>query len=175
MPLALAYYDDPILRKKAEEIVHIDASIRQLAYDMSVAMDHYHGTGLAAPQVKRSVRLFVARLSEKEEFEEWVKEPIEVFINPVLSQPSSQICEEVEGCLSIPGVRASVPRPASIRVQAVDLDGCVIDRVYTGYLARILMHENDHLNGVLYIDHLSKSARKQIEPKLKQVRRKYKS
>jgi peptide deformylase len=174
MKRPLAYYGNPVLRKKASEISVVTAEIRQLVFDMFETMDAYRGIGLAAPQVGQSIRLFVARLIEEDlPYEEWTKQPIEAFINPVLSEPGNSIEFDWEACLSIPAVKGKVERPASIRLQAMDLEGRHIDRVYEGYLARAVMHEVDHLEGILYIDKLSKASRKQIEPKLKEILEKY--
>jgi peptide deformylase len=169
----LTYYDSSILRQKAKPIDEINDSIRELAKEMIQVMDQYNGIGLAAPQVGCSVRLFIARLSEKEDFNEWIQEPVDVFINPVLSNPSLELCEDIEGCLSIPGLRMKVLRPKSIHIKALDLQGRPIEKMYTGFLARVLMHENDHLNGVLYIDRLSKKQKTSIQQELQKIKKHY--
>lgn len=156
MILDLAYYGNPILRARAQDVTEITDEIRTLVQDMMETMEKHRGGGLAAPQVFKSLRIFIARLDNSENFEQWAKAPIDVFINPVLSEPGSGLIDDREGCLSIPGITFNIARPNSIRVKAMNLDGIEIDRVYEGYLARQIMHENDHLNGVLCVDRLPK-------------------
>jgi peptide deformylase len=174
MKLSVAYYDDPILRQKAAPITEVTPEIRQLAFDMIKTMDVHRGIGLAAPQVKQPIRMFVARLNDDNvPYEEWLKFPVEVFINPVLSEHGGPVDSEWEACLSLPGIKGKVERPTRVRLQAMDLEGRYIERVYEGYLARVLQHETDHLDGILYIDRMSKAGRKQLEPSLKEIKKKY--
>lgn len=172
MILELAYYGHPILRRKAEKVEVITDEIRVFVREMMQTMEHHRGGGLAAPQVGKLLRIFIARLNPSEaSYEEWAQYPIDVFINPELSEPSPQTSDENEGCLSIPGIYAKVTRPTSIRIRAIDLEGRPIDRVYQGYLARQLMHENDHLNGVLYIDRLPRAQKESVIRHLDQQRK----
>lgn len=174
MKLQVCYYGNPVLREKAREIGDVTPEIRQLVFDMIETMDIHRGIGLAAPQVGHSIRLFVARLNDEDlPYEEWKTKPVEAFINPILTEPGPFKDCDWEACLSLPGVKGKVERPDRIRLQAMDLEGRCIDRVYEGYLARVLQHEYDHLEGVLYIDRLSKASRKQMEPSLKEIQKKY--
>ncbi|MBS0620443.1 MAG: peptide deformylase [Verrucomicrobia bacterium] len=168
MILQLCYYDDPILRQKCKPIGEITEEIRQLARDMIETMDAHNGAGLAAPQVGQSVRLFVLR--DYSDDGEWTQLEPKVFINPKLSKPGSHLLIESEGCLSIPGIRAPVERPDSIHIEALDLDGNSFTEEVHGYNARIRMHENDHLNGVLFIDRLDIHHKREIEPDLRILR-----
>lgn len=171
MPLQLYYYDHPVLRKRCARIETITDEIRKLAHDMIETMYAKDGVGLAAPQVGKSVRLFVLReYIEDEEGNASLSEP-KVYINPELTQPSSEQLIDTEGCLSIPGLRLEVARPASIVVTAQDLDGKTFTEEVSGYNARIRMHENDHLNGVLFIDRVSKDVRQEIAPFLQECKR----
>lgn len=174
MRLPVAYYDDPILRQVAEPITEVTPEIRELSFAMMKTMDLHKGIGLAAPQVHRSIRLFVARLNDDDlPYEEWVKFPVEVFVNPVITEAGGGLESEWEACLSLPGIKGKVERPSKVRFQAMGLDGNYIERVYEGYLARAIQHEIDHLDGILYIDRMSRAARRQIEPALKAMKQKY--
>ena len=128
--------------------------------EMFELMYDTRGIGLAANQVDLPLQLFVVNASgEPGNGEELV------FINPVIDQPKGSEVSE-EGCLSIPGVHADVNRPAQIHISAYDLEGNEIDMVADGLLARVIQHEYDHLQGVLFIDRISESAQKQIAGEL---------
>jgi len=160
MLLQIRYYGDKILRVKCKPVEKITDEIRTLAANMIETMDAAKGAGLAAPQVGLDLRIFVLR------------NPI-VYINPILSNLSHEKETDTEGCLSIPGLRAEVDRPLKIRVEAMGIDGVPFAEEVEGYNARVRMHENDHLNGVLYIDRLKLRARKKLEPALKEIQKKY--
>ena len=171
--LDLAYLGDPILRKKAEEISEVTDEIRELIDDMITTMDVSDGIGLAAPQIKRSIRLFVICPYYKTEDGEWEKGEVTVFINPKLTEPDlDDLVNMEEGCLSIPGIHGIVTRPDAVTVEALDRDGNPFKKRYQGMEARIIMHENDHLNGVLFPDRMDKRDRKEIEPKLALLKKK---
>lgn len=161
--LPLAYYGDPILRKQAEPIEEITDEIRQLAQDMIETMHVCYGAGLAAPQVHRSIRMFIIFNSHDE-----AAEPV-VLINPKISNPSKRLVSESEGCLSIPFIREDVQRPDAITVEYTTLEGKQVIKECSGIEARIIMHENDHINGVLFIDRLTKKVRSEIDPILKTI------
>ena len=169
-PLPLAYYGDPILRKKGEPVGHLTEELRTLVAEMIETMDACNGIGLAAPQVHHSIRLFIIRVPDEggEDGEiQWG--PIKVFINPELSDPSKESWSHAEGCLSIPTIGGSVERPKEITVQYKNLDGVVIRERCKGWEARVIMHENDHINGVLFVDRMKPEARKRIDTQLKQL------
>ncbi len=164
----LVYYGDKRLRQKSHPVKAITPEIRQLVEDMVETMlESGRGVGLAAPQVGQLLRLFVVCYQEGES-----RPTAEVFINPVLSAPSREEEEGEEGCLSIPGFSACVVRPKAISVTALDLEGNTFTKRYSGYKARIIMHENDHLNGVLFIDRLSKRQRQLAKPLLLSIKKK---
>ena len=96
-----------------------------------------------------------------------------VYINPKIHSPSDEEIEDIEGCLSIPGLRLDVYRPEIISIEAMDLNGNIFHEELEGYNARTRMHENDHINGVLYIDRVSPAVKKKIEPTLKEIKKKY--
>ncbi len=173
MRLKIFYYDHPILRTHCKPIARINDEIRQLANDMIETMYASDGVGLAAPQVGYAVRLFVLRDYEETEEGQWIFSQPKVYINPKLTDPGLRKLKDIEGCLSIPGLRLEVERPDKITVTALNLEGEWFTEEVGGYNARIRMHENDHLNGVLFIDRASKSIRQQAESILRECKRKY--
>ncbi|MBQ8498243.1 peptide deformylase [Chlamydia sp.] len=171
----LEYYDSPILRKVAAPVDEITDELRQLVLDMSETMAFHKGVGLAAPQVGQSISLFIMGVEKELEDGELVFCSFpKVFINPVIVQKSEQLVFGNEGCLSIPGLRGDVARPDKITVTATNLDGQSFTMVLEGFLARVVMHETDHLHGILYIDRMSDSCKtKQFKNSLEKIRRKY--
>jgi peptide deformylase len=168
--LPLAYYGDPVLRKKAAPINAITEDVVRLAEEMVETMNACDGWGLAAPQVHHSVRLFVMRLPIEKGEELELGEAV-VFINPKLSAFSQETLRAPEGCLSIPTLRADVDRSREIMVEYTDLEGKTTKKLFTGWAARVIMHENDHLDGVLFIDRLSKEERSLLEPSLQNLKK----
>ena len=143
--LNLKYYGSSVLTRPAKPIKHIDRELIQLAQDMLESMYHYHGVGLAAPQVGVSKRFIVVDCGD--EFQE---EPY-FLVNPeVVSAEGSQMGPE--GCLSLPDFSTDVERPNKVTVQAQNLHGKQITINGEGFLARALLHEIDHLNGVLFTE-----------------------
>lgn len=178
MKLPLAYYGNPILRKKTVKVTEITDEIRQLVEEMIETMREHNGIGLAAPQVNRSISLFVTEVPirvEGEPEEKWLPGKVRVFINPKLTDHSKEEWLRGEGCLSIPGVYGEVSRPITVTVQATDLDGNEFTEEFSWLEARAIMHENDHINGVLFIDRMHGKERKQLEPQLNEVKRKHRS
>ncbi|MGE0197570.1 MAG: peptide deformylase [Simkaniaceae bacterium] len=170
----LIYYGHPGLRKKCVEVESITDAIRQLAQDLIESVLDQDGAGLAAPQIGYYVRMFVTRYDNGMDGEGWpIFCPPKIYINPKLSKPSNEIITHGEGCLSIPGIYEKVGRPASIHVEAMDLDGNIFTEESTGWRARNIMHENDHLNGVLFIDRIHPNRRKKIESHLQALKKKY--
>ena len=173
MKLPLHYYGDPALRQKAEPVKEITEEIRTLCRDMVETMLAYNGIGLAATQVGQMVRIFVSNVAfEDKEGEVQLGDPI-VYINPVLSEPSDTLVERSEGCLSIPKLYAAVARPLKITVEALDIEGNPFKKECYGYHARNIMHENDHLNGVLFIDRIKGKRRTLLEPELRRIKQQY--
>ena len=171
MILPLAYYGAAVLRKKAAPIEQITEDLRLLAQNMIETMDSSNGIGLAAPQVHASVRMFVLRTYLEEEDGSVRFSDPQVFINPKISILDDRIQEDSEGCLSIPKLHGNVVRPFFIRVEAMDLEGQVFTEEVEGYKARGILHENDHLNGVLYIDRIAPRERKALEPQLRAIKK----
>lgn len=173
MKREIRYYGDPCLREKAKPVEAITDEIRQLVADMIETMLNYDGIGLAAPQIGIPLRIFVSNVDhEDEQGEVHIGQP-RAYINPQLSNFSGAIVERSEGCLSIPKLYLSVPRPLSVRIEALDVNGQSFTRDCYGYLARNMMHENDHLNGVLFFDWIKGKKRNEIEPALRMIKQKY--
>lgn len=177
MKLPLAYYGNPILRKKGGRVTEITDEIRQLVNDMIETMRENNGIGLAAPQVQLSKTLFITQVPIKvdndPDHHEWVEGNVRVFINPKILGVSKEEWIAEEGCLSIPGLYGKITRPVAVRVQATDLDGNLFEEEFTWLDARVILHENDHINGVLYIDRMHGKDRQQIESKLNDIKKKY--
>lgn len=171
--LKICYYGNPILRQRCNEVTEITDEIRDLAHEMIKAMDKYNGMGFAAPQGGYPLRMFVIyNHSVDDEGYVHLTTP-QVFINPKILSTSEEHESMTEGCLSIPGIREHVLRPYKITVQATDLNGKTFVETREGLDARVVLHENDHINGVLYIDRIDKSLRKKIDPILKKIKKKY--
>lgn len=174
MKLNLRYYGDPILRKKAKPVEKITEEIKQLCRDMIETMVVLNGWGLAAPQVGHLLRIFISPIThENEKGEVQTGEP-KVFINPMISDPNEVYVERSEGCLSVPKLFLPIPRPLTIKLEALDIDGNSFSEECYGYVARNRMHENDHLNGVLFFDRIKGRKRTEIEPILRRIKQEYK-
>ncbi len=173
MLLKIHYYGDPILRKRCEPVKEITEEIRTLVRDMIETMDKSDGIGLAAPQVGHPIRLFVLRNYIFAEEGHWTLSEPKVFINPKLKNPGEHLISDTEGCLSLPGLRLPITRPDKITIEATDLDGNTFVEELEGYNARVRMHENDHINGVLFIDRIDENQRNQIDPILREMKKKY--
>lgn len=159
-------YGHPALRKRAEEITIFDDGLRKLAHEMFATMADYEGIGLAAVQIDKNVRLLVVGVPNEETEEMFYL----AVTNPVIKE-SSGTWEMEEGCLSIPDIRDHVTRPAEITLEYDTLEGEHRTIKADGMLARVLQHEIDHLNGILFIDHLSPIRRSLLNGRLKRMER----
>lgn len=175
MILPLAYYGNPILRKRAIPVEEITDDLRQLVRDMIETMESKDGLGLAAPQVERSLRLFLVSIPKEDEHGNMKRGEPKIFINPVFSSPSEEEVEIIEGCLSIPGIYESAWRPESIFVEAMNLKGETFKRKLSGMEARVAMHENDHLNGALFVDRIKGKKRNRLTDLLTALKKKFSS
>lgn len=155
---------DPILRQVSKPVEKVDARLRKFAADMLDTMYDAPGIGLAAIQVGEPLRMLVIDLAKEDE----PKAP-QIFINPEILESSEDRSVYEEGCLSIPDYYAEVERPASVRVKYLDGDGTPREIAAEGLLATCLQHEIDHLNGVLFIDHISKLKRDMVVKKFKKL------
>jgi len=154
----LVLLPDPVLRQVSEPIVSVDEAVRRLAADMLETMYDAPGIGLAAIQVGVPLRMLTIDLSKEDDE---AKAP-QVFLNPEILRASDERSVYEEGCLSIPDYYAEVERPASVTLRYLGLDGEVNETEADGLLATCLQHELDHLNGVLFIDHISKLKRDMV-------------
>jgi peptide deformylase len=162
MQLNIELLGSPILRKRAVEILTIDEELRLLIDDMFETMYAAEGIGLAGPQVGVAKRVVVVDLKDEgaSRF---------ALVNPKIVESGTPLEKEEEGCLSIPGVASQVERPSRVVVEAVDEHGHPLHIEAEGLLARCLQHEIDHLNGVLFIDHLSALKRSMLLKKYRQL------
>ena len=176
---------DPILKQVSAPVTAFDAELRALVEDMFETMYEAPGIGLAAIQVGVPLRVLVIDLQPEDEDAEPVpcnhdghhhhhqptkREP-RVFINPEILDPSEDHTVYSEGCLSVPEIYAEVERPARIRARWQDLDGKVHEEAMEGLMATCLQHEMDHLEGILFIDHLSRLKRQMALKKLDKLRK----
>jgi len=161
--LPIRIYPDPVLRVRCREITAIDDRVRKLAADMVETMHAAPGIGLAAPQVGVEERLAVVDLSVGED-----PGQILILVNPEVVHREG-LETEVEGCLSLPGLTDKVDRPTAVRVKALDLSGQAIEVQADGWLARALCHEIDHLDGILFIDHLRGLRRERAKRQLRKL------
>jgi len=156
-------YPDPVLRVRCPEVEVFDDELRRLAEDMVETMHDAPGIGLAAPQVGVESRVAVVDLSVGED-----PDQLHVLINPeVIEQEGRGV--EVEGCLSIPGITDKVPRSLAIRVRARDVQGEAFELEAEDWVARAILHELDHLDGVLFVDHLRGLRRERVKRQLKKL------
>ncbi len=142
---------DPRLLKVAQAVTEFDTpELRRLVADMLETMVAAHGAGLAAPQIGVDLQLVIFGFEHNQRYPDAEPVPMTTLINPVITPLSQALDDGWEGCLSVPGLRGKVPRFAHIRYQGLDGSGAVIDREATGFHARVVQHECDHLIGRLY-------------------------
>ncbi|PYK02858.1 MAG: peptide deformylase [Verrucomicrobia bacterium] len=180
MRLSILQYGDPILRAKGKHIEKIDNRIRELAQNMIETMHAANGVGLAAPQVGESLQLTVLDVSQVEDRPSTMELNGEntdpqsamplVLINPEIDL-GSETEMGTEGCLSFPEITGEIERAKSVTVRAQNLDGEAIEIEATGFLARAIQHEVDHLNGILFIDRMSSAAKTSLSSKLKRLQK----
>jgi len=144
---------DEVLKKQAALVPKVDRNIQELVQGMFDAMEKGNGLGLAAPQVGELKRIFVTHVPDDE---------MRVFINPEILATSEEQVPYEEGCLSIPGLYAEVTRPAWVTVQARNEEGKLFTVDLSGLLARVVQHEIDHLNGILFVDRIPEKKRQRI-------------
>jgi peptide deformylase len=173
--LPIVEVPDPRLRQISSPVEKVDNDVRALVADMFETMYAAPGIGLAAIQVGVAKRILVIDLQEPlEEGGEPVRDP-RVFINPQIVEHSDHEVPYTEGCLSVPDQYAEVDRPDRIRARWLDADGKAHEEEITGLLATCLQHEMDHLDGILFIDHLSRLKREMILKKLAKQRKELKA
>ncbi len=162
--LDILEFPDPRLRKIGEKVEKIDGEIKKLIEDMAETMYAADGCGLAATQVDVQKRIFIMDFSQDQN-------ELEVFINPELTPLCEEPSEFPEGCLSVPGFFENLHRPNRVLVKALGRDGNPFEKEYEGLLAVCVQHENDHLDGKLFVDQLTKLKRDRIRKKLEKEHR----
>lgn len=169
MNLPIYLYGNPVLRKQAEPLTPEYPELKQLVADMYQTMYNSEGVGLAAPQIGRSIRLVVIDASPvADSFPECAERKL-TLINPEIEILDGDTITRSEGCLSLPGMSENVPRVEHIRLSWVDEDFNPHTEEISGYLARIVQHECDHLEGKLYIDHASAIRKQLMKGKLAKI------
>lgn len=173
--LQLIYYGHYLLREKAMPIEEITPEIHELVEGMLEVMDRHPAAGISANQVGKLVRLFIFCTYENLDYEKGTYEmsdPI-VCINPRILELSDKSVRAIDNCLSVPGVDIYVSRPDRVVFEALDLEGKTYQMELEGYNARVFLHENDHLDGVLNVDHISKDEFRMVKSKLNKINKKY--
>lgn len=166
MILPIAIYGHPVLRKVAKDIDADYPNFTEFLENMYATMYHTDGIGLAAPQVGKSIRLFVVDATAMAEDFPELADMKKTFINAHIVERDGETWSDEEGCISIPTIRENVTRESRIRIQYVDENFQPHDEVYEGWAARILQHEYDHLDGKLFVDKISPIRRRLIRGKL---------
>ncbi len=169
MKYPITVYGDPLLRKKAKEIEENHEGLAEIIENMWETMYYSDGVGLAAPQVGLSIRLFIIDASPAADEDPGLENFKKVFINPEIIKLTGEDWIMNEGCLSLPEIREDVKRPEAVRLKYYDEHFVLHEETYTGYAARVIQHEFDHLEGVLFIDHLSPLRKKLLKTKLRNI------
>jgi len=151
--LQIAQLGNPILRQRASDVAEpSNPDIRELIEDMLLTMADSNGVGIAAPQVYVGKRVFIVASKSNSRYPKAPEMDPIVMINPEITWESDETCDGWEGCLSIPGIRALVPRHKEIRIAYTTLDGTPTEQRYTDFVARVFQHEYDHLEGLSFLD-----------------------
>lgn len=177
MILPILAYGDPILKKEAEEIDKDYPNLKELIDDMWETMHSSKGVGLAAPQIGKSIRLFIVDTTPFADEDGEEPDPRaegcdgfkKVFINPIIEEESGEEWAFEEGCLSIPNIREDVYRKEKVVISYYDENFNLKEETYEGYRARVIQHEYDHLEGVLFTDYLSALKKRLLTKKLTNI------
>ncbi len=171
MILPIYAYGQPVLRKVAESIDQDYEGLEQLLADMWETMYHAQGVGLAAPQIGRAIRIFLVdtvQIQEEGKEDEGIKQ---VFINAQKIEEAGEPWAYEEGCLSIPDVRGDVKRPAQLKIKYYDENFQEHTKVFNGVNARVIQHEYDHIDGILFTEHLKPLKRRLVKRKLENIKK----
>ena len=163
--LTIRVHPDPVLRAKCATVETFDAELEKLAEDMIQTMNAAPGVGLAACQVGREIRLAIVDASAGED-----PSALHVLVNPEIIEDRGRVIDD-EGCLSIPGITEKVARPTYVKIEAQDLEGKPFVLEGEELMARVICHEVDHLNGVLFIDRLTGLRKERVKRKMKRLAR----
>jgi peptide deformylase len=165
----IVVYGSPLLRRVSAEIDKNDPGLKQLVDDMFETMYVSDGVGLAAPQIGKSIRMFVIDGTAMAEDDPSLAGFKKAFINPKIIHQTGDLWTFTEGCLSLPNIREDVIRPGHIRIQYYDENFVQHDEEFDGVKARIIQHEYDHLEGILFIDKIAPLRKKMIKGKLNDI------
>ena len=182
MKLRVTQYGEPILKRQGKPIKHFDGDLKRLSEDMLETMYAEEGIGLAAQQIDKAIQICVVDLQLKSEEVEFNLSydgkniPIEllmpiVLVNPKLELETDYVSQYEEGCLSFPDIRGNIIRPDALRATFQDVEGAPHRLECNGILSRVIQHEVDHLNGVLFIERMEPQVLNMIESKVKKLRR----
>ena len=174
MILPIVAYGDPVLKKRAVDIDEDYPNLKQLIDNMFETMYHANGIGLAAPQIGKAIRLFVVDatpVAEGEDGDPTCEDFKRVFINPIILEESGEEWSCEEGCLSIPNLREEVKRKPRLKIEYYDEHWDLYEEELDGFAARVVQHEYDHIEGVLFIDKISPLKRTLLRGKLNDISR----
>jgi len=158
----LRIYPDPVLRQRCQKVEAFDDELTRFLDDLAESMYAHRGVGLAAPQVGELLRVAVVDVAQREDTPVLIE-----LVNPEIIEESKEVCEYEEGCLSFPEEAELVTRPAQVTIRARDREGNPFEIVADGLLSTAVQHEIDHLDGVVFIDHISRLKRNLIERRMK--------
>lgn len=161
----IVIYGDPVLREVSQEVEKVDQDIKDLVSDLIDTLKKAQGLGLAAVQIGVLKRVFIVDMSAMD-----ITESLRVFINPEIIALEDE-AEYEEGCLSFPGIYQKITRPRKVKVKALDIEGQPFELELDGLAARAIIHENDHLDGKLFIDYFSPMTRTMLKGRLKKLSR----
>lgn len=165
----IVVYGDPVLKKRGKDLEKDEIDLKQLVEDMFETMENANGIGLAAPQIGKSIRMFVVDGTPLDDEDEDMSDFRKVFINPEIIEEFGDDWDFEEGCLSIPEIREDVGRAEKLLIHYFDENWEEHEEEYDGMKARIIQHEYDHIEGVLFTDHLSPFKRKILKGKLTNI------
>lgn len=169
MILPIVAYGDPILKREADEIEKNYPFLEELISNMFETMYNAEGVGLAAPQIGKSIRLFIVDASPFEKEEPELKDFKRVFINPIIIEEEGKPWAFNEGCLSIPGIREDVNRQPKIIIEYYDEDFNLVEETFEGVGARVVQHEYDHIEGILFTDLIKPLKRRLLMSRLNNI------
>ena len=168
MKFQILIYGNPVLRKKSVPITEFNEDLKKLSEDMIETMMNADGVGLAAPQIGKNIRIVIV---DPDPSQNGLTRMI--LVNPEITPITENKEVMEEGCLSVPGIYGRVKRPTDLRVKAQDLDGKPIEFETRGFFSRVIQHEIDHLDGVIFTDKVLPKDKKKVEKELKELIAKY--
>lgn len=169
MVMPIIAYGDPVLKKMAEEIEEDYPNLKGFIEDMFKTMYDSSGVGLAAPQVGKSIRLFIIDGEKYSDEDESLRDFKRIFINPIIVEEEGKEWVFNEGCLSIPGIREDVKRKPHVTLEYFDENFVLYEEKFEGVAARIIQHEYDHIEGILFTDRINPLRRRLLKGKLQDI------